>query len=94
MTDASSNGMQEHKVQAVRETCEVIGWLLVDTGRAQVMVREANGNVSLQASAPSDSFTNLAIQTGRFSRRDLAHKPDGVSEGPEGAAWEDQLQEG
>jgi len=65
-------------------TCEVIGWLLVDTGRAQVMVREANGDISLQASGPGDSFSQRAIQTGRFSRSDLDYTSDAVFETREG----------
>lgn len=75
-------------------TCEVIGWLLVDTGRAQVMVREANGDISLQAPGPGDSFSQHAIQTGRFSRSDLDYTSDTAFETREDRAREDQVRKG
>ncbi|HEY6640806.1 hypothetical protein [Povalibacter sp.] len=46
-------------------TCEVIGWLLDEGTRGQVMIRENNGEISLQ---PDSSFGHVAIQTGSFRR--------------------------
>ncbi|MGH8176178.1 MAG: hypothetical protein ACREV5_07965 [Steroidobacter sp.] len=46
--------------------CEVIGWLLVDADRAQVLVRQENGQVSLQS--PESTLGEYAIQTGSFRR--------------------------
>jgi hypothetical protein len=47
--------------------CEVIGWLLVDDDRAQMLVREENGRISQQAASPESTFGH-AIQTGVFRR--------------------------
>jgi len=55
-------------------TCEVIGWLLADADRAQVMIREENGEISLHTPRPGDTFGQYAIRTGRFHRSDLAWK--------------------
>jgi hypothetical protein len=48
--------------------CEVIGWLLVDDDRAQMLVREENGRISQQAASPESTFGHHAIQTGVFRR--------------------------
>lgn len=48
--------------------CEVIGWLLDDTDKPQVMVREKNGHVSLQTADLASTFGQYAIQTGSFRR--------------------------
>ena len=48
--------------------CEVIGWLLVDDDRAQMLVREENGHISQQAASPESTFGHHAIQTGVFRR--------------------------
>ncbi len=50
--------------------CEVIGWLL-DTDRAQVLIREENGDISVRTPSPGSAFDQHAIQTGRFDRADL-----------------------
>lgn len=56
-------------VQARMETkCEVIGWLLVEADRAQVLVREENGHISLQTANPESTPGQYAIQTGSFRR--------------------------
>ncbi|AMN45658.1 hypothetical protein ACG33_00760 [Steroidobacter denitrificans] len=75
-------------------TAEVIGWLQVDAGRAQVMVREANGDISLQASGPDDSFSQRAIQTGRFSRGDLDYASGAAAETQTHQAQESLVQKG
>lgn len=85
-------------------TFEVVGWLLVDASRPQVMVREANGDISLQASGPGDSFSQRAIQTGRFQtgrfdRSDLDYTSGTASETRqdqprEGRAQESLIQKG
>lgn len=49
-------------------TCEVIGWLLLDPDRAQVLVREENGDISLQAARLENALGQQAIQTGMFRR--------------------------
>jgi hypothetical protein len=48
--------------------CEVIGWLLVDDGKAQVLVRDAIGQVSQQVADPDSGFAQYAMQTGRYGR--------------------------
>lgn len=48
--------------------CEVIGWLLVDTDKAQVLVREQDGHVSRQLANPGCTSGPNAIQTGTFRR--------------------------
>jgi hypothetical protein len=48
--------------------CEVIGWLLVEDDRAQVLVREQNGSISLQRANAETAFGHYAIQTGVFRR--------------------------
>lgn len=63
-------------------TCEVIGWLLADADRAQVMVREENGDISLHTPRSDNAFGQYAIRTGRFHRSDLAWKGiDPLTEG-------------
>lgn len=73
-------------------TCEVIGWLL-DSDRAQVMVREANGAISLQTSGP-DSFSQRAIQTGRFNRSELDYTSSTNFEIRDAQAQENHIQKG
>ena len=48
--------------------CEVIGWLLVDTDRARVLIREENGDLSSQTADPESTFGHQSIQTGAFRR--------------------------
>jgi hypothetical protein len=48
--------------------CEVIGWLLVDDDRAQVLVREVNGRILQQTATPESTFGHESIQTGAFRR--------------------------
>ena len=48
--------------------CEVIGWLLDEGTRAQVLIRENNGDISLQPAHMDSSFGQFAIQTGAFRR--------------------------
>jgi hypothetical protein len=50
------------------ETCEVIGWLDIHADKAQVLVREESGRVSLQTASPDSSFGHQSIQTGTFRR--------------------------
>jgi len=50
------------------ETCEVIGWLDIHADKAQVLVREGSGRVSLQDATPDNSFGHQSIQTGTFRR--------------------------
>ena len=51
----------------MESTCEVIGWLLDERNRGQVLVREHSGEISRQP-APARSFGDFAIQTGAFRR--------------------------
>ncbi|HKE92932.1 MAG TPA: hypothetical protein VKB34_01385 [Povalibacter sp.] len=48
--------------------CEVIGWLLDDSDKAQVLIREKNGEISLQTADLDSTFGQYAIQTGAFRR--------------------------
>lgn len=48
--------------------CEVIGWLLGDDDNAQVLVRDAIGQVSLRTADTDGGFAQHAMQTGRFGR--------------------------
>ncbi len=48
--------------------CEVIGWLLDEANKAQVLIREQNGSISLQTANLESAFGQYAIQTGRFRR--------------------------
>lgn len=52
----------------MQEKCEVVGWLLVESDRPQVLVREENGDLSLQTATPEEAFGHAAIQTGVFRR--------------------------
>jgi hypothetical protein len=62
-------GQFRRKGAAFMETkCEVIGWLLVDDDRAQVLVREEDGHLSQQAASPEATLGQHAIQTGVFRR--------------------------
>lgn len=57
----------KQKVDAPMQTpCEVIGWLLDDSDKTQVLVREKNGHISLQTADPESAFGQYAIQTGSF----------------------------
>ncbi|HEX7012098.1 MAG TPA: hypothetical protein VF161_05105 [Steroidobacteraceae bacterium] len=47
-------------------TCEVIGWLFVDSNEPRVLVREENGSVHLERTVLDAA--NPQIQTGRFRR--------------------------
>jgi hypothetical protein len=44
---------------------QVVGWLLVEDA-ARVLVREADGHVSLQTASPESEFAQCSIQTGSF----------------------------
>jgi hypothetical protein len=48
--------------------CQIIGWLLDDSDRAQVLIREENGNISLQTTDLESTFGQHAIRTGAFRR--------------------------
>ena len=48
--------------------CEVIGWLLDDGDKAQVLVRDAVGHISLTTADPDGGFAQYAMQTGRYRR--------------------------
>lgn len=48
--------------------CEVIGWLLDEHETAQVLIREKNGDISLQKADLESTFGQYAIQTGAFRR--------------------------
>ena len=50
------------------KTCEVIGWLLDDDHESQVLVRERDGQISLQTASLDSTFGRHAIQTGCFRR--------------------------
>ncbi len=52
----------------MKATCEVIGWVLVDPDRTEVLVREANGKVRTQKANPEIEAGARAIQTGAFRR--------------------------
>lgn len=52
----------------MNNTCEVIGWLLDDDDRSQVLVRERDGQISLQTASLDSTFGRYAIQTGCFRR--------------------------
>ena len=55
--------------------CEVIGWVLVDADHAQMLVRDAIGQVSSQTADPDGGFAQYAMQTGRFRRVSLVVDP-------------------
>jgi hypothetical protein len=48
--------------------CEVIGWVLVDPERTEILVREADGQVRSQQPNPESASRDCAIQTGAFRR--------------------------
>ena len=52
----------------MESTCEVIGWLLDEGARGQVLIRENNGDISLQSTAVDRAFGHFAVQTGAFRR--------------------------
>jgi hypothetical protein len=47
---------------------EVIGWVLVDPERTEILVREADGQVRSQQPNPESASGDCAIQTGAFRR--------------------------
>jgi hypothetical protein len=47
---------------------EVIGWVLVDPERTEILVREADGRVRSQRANPESAKGDSAIQTGAFRR--------------------------
>ena len=47
---------------------EVIGWVLEDNRREQLLVRGEDGQVSAQTNESSGEFSTFAIQTGAFRR--------------------------
>jgi hypothetical protein len=49
------------------QLCEVVGWLF-DDDAARVLVREQDGQLSLQSVNPESTFAHQAIQTGSFRR--------------------------
>ena len=48
--------------------CEVVGWMLDESNRAQVLIREANGELSLQTADLESTFGQHAVTTGAFRR--------------------------
>ena len=48
--------------------CEVVGWLLDESNRTQVLIRERNGQLSLQTADLESTFGQYALQTGSFRR--------------------------
>jgi len=48
--------------------CEIIGWLLDEADRAQVLIREASGEITLQTTDLESAFGQYAIQTGAFRK--------------------------
>ena len=52
----------------VATNCEIIGWLLEGANKAQVLIRDENGCISLQTTDLDTSFGQYAIQTGAFRR--------------------------
>lgn len=52
----------------MQTNCSVVGWVLVDADRTKVLVREENGQLSSQATAPESELGPRAIQTGSFRR--------------------------
>lgn len=52
----------------MESTCEVIGWLLDEGTRGQVLIREHNGDISLQPASLDSAFGHFAVQTGAFRR--------------------------
>ena len=48
--------------------CEVVGWLLDEANRTQVLIREKNGELSLQTADLDSTFGQYALQTGSFRR--------------------------
>ncbi|HEY5808921.1 MAG TPA: hypothetical protein VIT67_13180 [Povalibacter sp.] len=63
----SSDQVQRRQV-TMDTRCEVIGWLLDEEDRAQVLIREHNGDISLQTADLESTFGQYAIQTGAFRR--------------------------
>jgi hypothetical protein len=61
-------GSQKKGAAPMETRCEVIGWLLVDEDRTQVLVREENGLISQQAAPPERTLGDHTIQTGVFRR--------------------------
>lgn len=52
----------------MKAQCEVIGWVLVDERRAEVLILEENGEITTQAATAQRSTGTCAIQTGIFRR--------------------------
>jgi hypothetical protein len=48
--------------------CEVVGWLLDESNRTQVLIRESTGELSLQTADLESTFGQYALQTGAFRR--------------------------
>jgi hypothetical protein len=48
--------------------CEVIGWVLEDPERSEILVREANGQLRTQKANPESASGEFSIQTGAFRR--------------------------
>jgi hypothetical protein len=63
-----SLGKTAYWTTQMNKKCEVIGWVHVDSERAQVLIRDANGDVSAQTTGPESAFAQYAIQTGSFRR--------------------------
>jgi len=61
-------GNQKTGTASMETRCEVIGWLLVEDDKAQVLVREENGRISQQTATPESTFGHESIQTGVFRR--------------------------
>ena len=56
------------RVSKMDKTCEVIGWLLDEDDNSQVLIRESDGQISLQNASLDSTFGQYAVQTGCFRR--------------------------
>jgi hypothetical protein len=68
-----SHRQPQHRVRMTmakiqEKTCEVIGWLLDGEDNSQVLVRERDGQISLQTASLDSTFGRHAVQTGCFRR--------------------------
>jgi hypothetical protein len=68
MPIAAQQGTVGRGAHVMETKCRIIGWLLDDSDRAQVLIREENGNISLQRTDLESAFGQYVIQTGAFRR--------------------------
>jgi hypothetical protein len=52
----------------MNKNCEVIGWLLDEDDNSKVLIRESDGQISLQNASLDSTFGQYAVQTGCFRR--------------------------